>query len=436
MPIARSVIGRNHDARVFPLSIHASGRYLVDANGRPFLIHGDTGWSIAVQLTTAQIDTYLDARRSQGFTAILFNAIEHYFSSQSPAYQNVSGIEPFTSTTDWSVQTEAYWTRVDYIVNGCKTRNMACFIAPGYLGYGGGSEGWTSEVNSNTTGHLQSYGAFLATRYTQGNVVWVMGGDYAGDSTLRSRQWNIVTGIRSVRTTDIITAHPARGQDAYSYWGAGGDSLTGFNLGNTYAATNGTDAYSLAATAYGRSGPLPFFLIEAGYDGVNTLQEVRRAAYETMLSGGCGHFYGNNPIWGFGEPNANGGSGAAAALASDLNSTGATQMNYLKALLLAYVWRLLVPTTDTSLVSSTLSTDTTRLCPALASDGTFAMIYVQDSRSVTVVTNALTGVAGNVRIRLFDPTTGAYTTDQASIAKSAGQSVATGGERVIVVDAA
>lgn len=77
-----------------------------------------------------------------------------------------------------------------------------------------------------------------------------------------------------------------------------------------------------------------------------------------------------------------------------------------------------------------------RIWTALANDGTFALIWVPTSQTVTVVTNALTGVPGNVRIRLYDPTTGTYSVDQASVAKSSGQSVATGGERVIVVDAA
>lgn len=53
---ARTFGGGLPPGNMFPLAVHASGRYLVDAQGTPFLIHGDTPWSIAVQLTDAEVD--------------------------------------------------------------------------------------------------------------------------------------------------------------------------------------------------------------------------------------------------------------------------------------------------------------------------------------------------------------------------------------------
>jgi hypothetical protein len=35
----------------FPLKLSANGRYLQDQNGKPFLLIGDTAWSIAQALT-------------------------------------------------------------------------------------------------------------------------------------------------------------------------------------------------------------------------------------------------------------------------------------------------------------------------------------------------------------------------------------------------
>src|SRR5690606_38228500 len=166
----------------------------------------------------------------KGFNAILFNAIEHKFSDQTPAYENAEGEQPFTSMTDFASPNEDYWGLVDYIVNGAKSRGMVCIINPAYLGSGGGDEGWMTEVSAESNVDLQNYGAFLANRYTQGNVIWCMGGDYGGDSTERNKQWNIVTGIRSVRTTDLITGHGARTESAYSHW----SGFTGFSLNNIY----------------------------------------------------------------------------------------------------------------------------------------------------------------------------------------------------------
>ena len=58
-------------AATFPLHTEAGKHYLVDAQGKPFLIHGDTAWSLMVQLTDAEVDQYLDDRKAKGFNTIL-----------------------------------------------------------------------------------------------------------------------------------------------------------------------------------------------------------------------------------------------------------------------------------------------------------------------------------------------------------------------------
>jgi hypothetical protein len=427
---AASTFGRwAGGAAQFPLSVHSSGRYLVQADGTPFLIHGDTPWSLAAQLTNAEIDTYLNDRQTKGFTAILLNAIEHNFTSQSPAYRNVDGVDPFTSMTDFASTLTAYWNRVDYIVNGAKSRGMVVVMNPAYLGFNGGSEGWMSEVTAESAGDLQTYGVRLAQRYTQGNVIWCLGGDYAGDSTERNKQWNIVTGIRSVRTTDIITAHGAPGDSPYDSW----NGYTGWNLNNAYPS-NG-DVPAECATEYGRAGPLPFVMLEGRYEGepdpVVGLGRIRLQAYTALLSGACGHFYGNNPIWHFESPWAL--YSYSGTWETNLDSTGAQQMAHVKTLFAAFEWWKLQPQTGSTLVSSSLSSGDSRICPALASDGSFALVWVPSSQSVTVVMSALT--PSSVRVRLYDPTTGAYSSF-GTFANTGTQSVATGGERVIVLDAA
>lgn len=417
-------------------------RYIVDSAGGPFFIHGDTPWSIEVQLTHSQIDTYLNDRQAKGFTAILFEAMEHLFSSQSPPWRNAqSGAIPFTSTTSsscsWTSRVETYWQTVDYIVAGARARGMACFITPAYLGFGGGSggsgdQGWNGAVMNATATDLQAYGAFLATRYgSSGNVVWVMGGDYAGTLAERDKQWNIAVGIRSVTPNAIITGHPMRADaEAYPFW----SRYTGFNLNCTYGG-QGALEYNLAAAAYARSGPMPFFFIEGDYDGDGTpIVEIRRQAYESLLSGACGHFYGNQPLWGFGEPNANGGGGAANALATSLNTTAAQQMVHVKTLFTAYAWEKLQPKTGAEIVTTSLGSGSSRICPALASDGSFAMIWKPTSGSATINLGAL--ASASVRARFFDTVNGTYTTVAGSPFANSGTQVFTWpGERVLVLDA-
>lgn len=417
----------------FPL--RASSRYIVGANGLPLFIHGDTPWSMPASLTDAEIDTYIDNRAAKGFTAILLQAPVFKFTSDGST-NNIDGVEPFTSMTgnwNWTLN-NTYWNRVDRIVNRCKTNGIIVFINPAYWGFNGGDEGCYTQCQAQSDATLQAYGAALANRYTQGNIVWCLGGDYDGvDGAAVTKQWQIVVGIRSVRTTDIITAHGAPGSPAYSAW----NGQVGFNLNSAYPGDT-ADIYSECDTEYARSGPIPFVMLEGIYEQERAVPisaaGLRRQSYQAICSGACGQFFGNSPIWHFESINAP--FSYTGTWETNLDSTGSTHQQYVKQLISAYHWWKLVPTSGTSLVSSALSSGDSRICPALANDGTFAFIWVPSSQTITVVTNALTGVSGNVRIRRFNPTDGTYTTINASVAKTSAQSVATGAEGVIVVDAA
>lgn len=413
------------------LTVHASGRYLL-RDGSPFLLHGDTCWSIVGQLTNAEIDTYLDDREGKGFNALLLSAPEAYYTSQTPSYNNVDGVAPFTtmSPVDFASPNNTYWNRVDYLVDEALARGMVCIINPAYVGWNW-SDGWGNDVDAESAADLQTYGAFLANRYDQGNVIWCVGGDRSGTTGERDKQWNIITGIRSVRTTDIITGHPDNpDDDAFAYWGG----YTGFSLNAAYTyESSGDYVYEECATAYGRSGPVPFIYFEGQYDGASGSSDAlqRRQSYGGILSGACGQIYGNNPVWHFESPNW--GESYSGTWETNLDTTAATEQTYVKALFAAKEWWKLAPSTGTALVSSSLSTGASRLYPALASDGTFAMIYVPSSQTVTCVMSAMS--PSSVRVRLYDPTAGTYSTVSGSpFANSGTQNIATGGERIIVLD--
>jgi hypothetical protein len=411
----------------FPLSVSANGRYLQDATGTPFFLHGDTCWSIEVQLTNAEIDTYLANRAAKGVNAILFEAIEHRFSSQTPEYENVDGDQPFTSMTDFaSSLVSAYWNRVDYIVNQALSYGMVCIMNPAYVGFSGGSEGWMSEINAESDADLQTYGATLATRYTQGNVIWCLGGDYNGTVGERNKQWNIVTGIRSVRTTDLITAHSDSSDGAYAFW----NGYTGFNFNNAYPGTAEVAAACLAE--YARSGPMPFIMLEALYEQerspVISAAGLRRQSYQALLSGACGQFFGNNPIWHFEAPTAP--FTWTGTWQTELDSTGSVQQQYVKSLFISKEWWKLVPKSDASLVSSALSSGDTKVCPALASDNSFGMVWIPTSQTVTVV---MSNFPSTVTARLYDPTNGTYST-VGTFSNVGSQNIASGGERVLLLE--
>lgn len=418
---------------IFPLSVSSNGRYLQTAGGAPFLLSGDTAWSLIAQCTDEQIDTYLEDRASRGMNAVLFEAPNAHFSTQTPRYNDIDGDAPFTSTSytacSWTSLNEDYWDRVDYTVNAAKALGMLCLITPAYMGFGGGSgvsgdQGWDYQVAAASDGDLQAYGALLANRYTQGNVLWVMGGDFNGNIV---KNWQIAAGIRSVRPGDLFTFHGSRTNSGYSQ----ASGQTGFNVNCTYS--DGTE-YTYCATEYARSPPLPFFHLEGWYEGDSNLnaQGYRRQMYATLLSGGCGHLMGQQEIWGFGGYGSSGS--AAAALASYLNTTLANDVTRAMGLFAAYAWHLLEPKTDTSLVTTSLGSGSSRIIAARASDGSFAMIWTP-SEDFTVDLSAMT--SGSVRGRWFDPTAGSYSSASGSPYGNTGtQGFTAPGERVLVLDAA
>ena len=415
----------------FPIRVEVGKRYLVDGGGRPLLLHGDTPWSLVGQLTDAQIDAYLADRKARGFTAILFSAPEAYYTNQSPAYLNVDGVAPFVPMPRFSAPNERYWRRVDHAVDGAKTRGMICVLNPAYLGYQ--TDGWLAAVDAAADSELFEYGQWLARRYAQGNVIWSMGGDHDTPRSLLTKQWNIALGIRSVRANDVITAHQMsdadNADDAYTYW----SDYAGFNLNWVYGyETNGKFTYQLCEQAYGRE--MPFVGFEFKYEGSAdaTPAMLRRQSYGALLSGACGQFYGNNPVWHFGSPRWS--ESYTGTWQSNLDSAGVRQQTHVHALFSAFAWWKLVPAIDASLVTSALGSGAGRLYPALASDRSFALIYVPAASTVSVRFAAL--ASPNVRVRFYDPTLGTF---EPVFANSMGNSdpvpLSTPGERIIVLDA-
>jgi hypothetical protein len=420
----------------FPLSVSSNGRYLQQADGTPFFMNGDTPWQLVGNCTNAQITTYLEDRAAKKFNAIMIEAPTAYFATQSPLYNNVDGIAPFTSTSYTAASFESlnntYWSRVDHAINEAKRLGIVVVFLPAYLGSGGGGggsgdQGWDYQVDAASDANLQTYGATLATRYTQGNIIWCMGGDYNAPNIAKG--WNIATGIRSVTPNALISYHGGRGSSGYSQ----ASGQTGFNLNNTY--TDGLE-YTYCATEYARTPAMPFFHIEGWYEGDGGLTDAgyRRQAYATMLSGGlAGHLLGVAELWGLGGYGAS--TTAAEALANHLNTTVANDMTHFYDLFQSVQWWKYEPKTDTSLVSSSLSSGASRIIAARASDGNSAMVYTPSGSTVTVVMSAMT--PGSVRARLFDPTVGTFSTVSGSpFANTGTQNIATGGERVLVLDAA
>ena len=381
-----SLIHSGASTGFFPLRVEAGKRYLVDASNRPFLIQGDSAWSLMVQLSREQAEYYLQDRRKKGFNAVLVNLVEHEFSLAPP--KNYYGDAPFLTSGDFGTPDERYFAHVAHVIGNAEEMGILVMLAPAYMGFGGGSEGWYREMRANGPAKLRAYGRYLARRFGKhANILWVHGGDFNPPDKVLLQA--LASGIREVDQRALNTFHGARGTSATSFLGTGEPWL---QVGNIY--TDATNVVSEARQEYSRSQK-PFFLIEARYEGDEGANEVtvRLQAYQTLLSGGCGQVMGNGSVWQFGD-------GWQRALGSE----GAHTLTYLRSLMEALAWTKLLPDFANTFLTSGVRTGSDQAVAALAGDGSFGLLYMPSVRSVTINLGRLAGP--KVGMYWYDPTDG------------------------------
>jgi hypothetical protein len=365
---------------IFPLHVEAGKRYLVDAHGNPFLMHGDAAWSLIAQLTREDAEAYLEDRRQKGFNTVIVNLIEHYFADHPP--NNVYGDAPFLTPGDFTTPNEAYFAHAEYVINLAAQKGMLVLLFPDYMGIGGGDQGWWNEMVANGPTKLATYGAYIAQRFrAYDNIIWVHGADFNPPDLTLVRP--IPNAIRAVDTKWLQTFDGARSTSALGLVGTG-ESWLGVNQ----IYTDFGNVISIANTEYARS-TLPFFLTEAVYEGDIDQQLVRQEAYQAVLSGATGEVMGNNAIWEF-----------ASGWQQALDSPGARTLKYLPALLTSLAWWTLVPDTAHSVINNGVVTT------ARASDGSLVVAYMPVSTSWPVDMGQLSGP--HVVARWYDPANGTF----------------------------
>jgi hypothetical protein len=384
----------------YPLKVGPTGRYLVDQNGKPFLLVGDAAWSLVAQLTDADADAYLADRQRLGFTAVLVNLIEHEFSTNAPA--DIYGLKPFARKA-FTTPNEAYFAHADHIIQSAAQKGILVLLAPAYLGFGCGDQGWCAEMQAASLAQMRAWGRYVGRRYGRfDNIVWVIGGD-ADPSPVKGKVLAVVGGIRSVDSRHLFTAHNARGTMAIVPW-SGAAWLV---VNDIY--TGGLE-YVHAESAYAVSPARPFFLVEAYYENERgtSAQSLRAQSYWTVLSGGFGHVFGNCPIWSFGAPAA-----ARVCPATDWraeqHAQGSLNMSFFQALFGGRHWYSLVPDVTHIALTAGYGTPGEKdyATAAYAADGSSIIAYLPSSRAVTVSGRRLAGA--RMTAWWYDPGTGVAT---------------------------
>lgn len=421
--------------RVFPVRVSANARHLVDATGKPFLLHGDTAWSLMAQLSREDAETYLENRRQKGFNAVLANLVEQFYADNPPA--NRQGDAPFTTPGDFSTPNEAYFAHTDWVIRRAGEKGILVVLNPCYTGFSSNhrtsGDGWIREVLANGPEKCRNYGRYLGLRYKgAANIIWQAGGDTtlpAGSDA--EKNWlEILRGIKDHAPSHLWTAHwyrftTARDQAAFAPF---------MDVDNGYG---GCRTYIQTLRAYNRAEPRPTFINEAYYEDttlgvgpVGAPDQMRAKAYWAILSGATGQIFGSDHVWGFGGPRGTPGRPQPRLdWRTGMDRQPSREMALVKRLFEGVAWHELVPDQDHAVVTGGYGTfgkdDRTAggdyVTASLTGDGRLVMAYAPPTgigaRTFTVNMAQLRGPA---HARWFNPTTGASTEVDGSPLANAG----------------
>ena len=282
----------------FATAVSPDGRYLVDQRGEPFLVRGDSPWSLLTDLTPDEQRHYLQTRAGQGFNAVLtalLGAVANGAPSDDGA--TVDGLHPFVDG-DVTRLDDAYWDRVVATAETARRLGLTLFLYP--------VDGWSVGKAFSPGGpdDCRAYGRAVAERFAGlPNVVWVMGGDYfpqtddpAAGSDVDRCMDAALGGIRDAgdrRPFSVQLGYDVSRSTDNPFWAPRVDWVFAYSYYPTYRAV-------LDARATAPARPVVFG--EGNYEGENnqaetaptTPETLRRQVLWAMTSGAAGDFFGTD----------------------------------------------------------------------------------------------------------------------------------------------
>ncbi len=411
---------------VYPLKLSENHRYLVDQDNRPFLMVGDSPQCLMGRLTEQDAEKYFADRQIHGFNTAGWVDVAcagKDFPDEKDG-RTPDGILPFTGYVtggtdythyDLSKPNEAYFTRLDHIVEIAAAHDVYVFIDPME------TSGWLQTLRNNGLKAAYEYGQYLGRRYKKhANVGWISGNDF--------NTWRVPTddalalavakGIKS-QAPDQLQTVELNFDTSSSLDDQDWASIISLNGTYTYSAT-----YIQMLHSYNQKPIIPAYLVEAHYDleqvgtpsDYGTPDVLRREEYWTMLSGGIGQFYGNRYTWTL-----------TPGWDSYSDTLGVTQIAIWRNFFTSIPWQSLVPDQHHETVTAgygTFGSDEVHFEPQILAarmdprvsqsdyatvartpDGSFVVVYLPTARTITVNMARLRGPA---TAEWLDPTTGTY----------------------------
>jgi hypothetical protein len=403
-------------AQRYPLKMSENRRYLIDQDGHPFLIRGDSPHSLIVNLTYTDADFYFSTISGYGINSVWIELVCNDYCGGRKDASTYNGVYPFTRTGDLTSPNETYFLRADSMIRIAARYNICVFLDPCETG------GFLDIMKKNAPSGCTMNGEYLGNRYKDfDNIVWLSGNDFQTwktDNAADSAVSSVARGIlkydkRHIHTVELD--YNTSGSLDDRSWGP----IICLCASYTYFPT-----YSQVLGDYNRAaGKMPVFMIEANYEfehntgPMTRLKTLRMEEYWSMTSGACGQLYGNGYTWRFRPA---GDTSLWADWKSHLQTPGLLQMKYNGLFFGLEKWYELIPDQNHNILVSGYGTFNNNnvdiikndyATAAYTLDGTLAIIYIPSARTVTVNLGKL---KGQVSAQWYDPAGNTFVTVKGS----------------------
>lgn len=384
----------------WPFRSSTNGRYLVDQNNQPVLIIGDSPQGLVVGLNLTDSEEYFQRSQDHGINTVWVNLLAKGDNGGRPDGSTIDGMTPFTTIDNLSTPRAAYFDRAAAMIAQAQSHNITVILDPietiNHL-----------DVLRNNAAHVYQYGRFLGNRFKDfPNIIWMYGNDYMPNASDNALLFEVQRGIKDTDSPGRLHTVELYPTPNGSYSDPAWISHIDIDLGYTYGV-----GYDQILKEYNRSAD-PVIMIESHYDyedapwighPAQPPLSYRKQELWTFLSGGMGYVYGNY----YTVNMANGWQ-------THMDTPAVTQLKYIKdSLLTPVAWYNLVPDQNHTFLTGGLGNDNgafltdTHAAAARVADGSLGMVYMPDSRTITI---DMSKMNGSTTARWFDPTTGAFTT--------------------------
>ncbi len=394
-------------------------RFLVTAAGDPFFWLGDTAWELFHRLTREEAAFCFAARQRQRFNVIQAVVLAEFDGLNTP---NVYGQRPLHEN-DPTQPNEAYFAYVDELIELAATHELYIGLLPT----------WGDKVNRRQWGegpvvfdeqNARVYGRFLGERYGKyANIIWILGGDRTPvldkDDKIDDYRalWRaMAAGIDDATNGHALMTYHPQGRTTSSTW-LHNETWLDFNMMQSgHGGGPDMPVWEMVEHDYQLSPIKPLLDGEPNYEdhpinpgpnwdpanGHYRDHDVRKQIYRSVFAGGLGVTYGHHSIWQFCGPRNPGFNHTDRTWLEALERPGANQVQHLRALMESRPFLSRVP--DQHLIASANGEQGAQMRATRDGAGTYALIYLPQTRPVTINLDALSG--DELRAWWYSPRTG------------------------------